>query len=174
MNRPRPALPLLVAAALSAAACDDAASPAALAGGAGLDRAASAVPSHCPNDLHQRTPEQVLEDHRAALAAGDLDAVACNYASDAVVISDGGIDVGHDEIRASLEFFLVFFGGVQPVVTQQITTEMPRNKDHMVRLLFTFDAPCVSIPDGVDTYIIRDGQIQAQTSHAVPVFSCPP
>lgn len=150
------------------------------------------LPAFCAEDTYERTPDQVLEDHRAALAAGNLDAVRCNYAVDAVVISDGGIDVGQDEIRSSLAFFLQIFGGTQPQVVQQITVQVPDQGQqfppapvlapvldpppptHMVRLLFTFDTPCLSIPDGLDTYIIRSGQIHAQTSHAVPVFRCPP
>lgn len=43
---------------------------------------------------------------------------------------------------------------------------------HMTRLLFTIDTPCVTVPDGIDTYIIRSGQIHAQTSHGFPVFHC--
>jgi hypothetical protein len=36
------------------------------------------------------------------------------------------------------------------------------------------DTPCVIVTDGVDTYIVRRGQIHAQTSHAFPVFTCLP
>src|SRR5688500_6003158 len=60
----------------------------------------------CPKGLKSRAPEQVLAEHRAALAAGDLDLAMCNFAPDAVVIHDNGIDRGHDAIRASLAFLL--------------------------------------------------------------------
>lgn len=130
------------------------------------------VPDLCDPETYERTPEEVLADHRAALATGDLDAVHCNYSTDAKVIADGGIDEGHDEIRASQAFFLQVYGGTQPVVIQQIVVQALDTETSLVRLLFTIDTPCVIVPDGVDTYVIRRGQIHAQTSHAFPVFTC--
>lgn len=185
------AVPAVLAATviLSLSACDDRPSPAepvepALAnmpGGPPLPE----LPAFCAADTYERTPEQVLDDHRAALAIGDFDAVYCNYAEGAVVIADGGIDVGQDAIRASLEFVFQVFGGVLPQVVQQIVVEVPDHQQfpsaanldrsvrtHMVRLLFTLDTPCVIIPDGIDTYVIRSGQIHAQTAHGLPVFPC--
>lgn len=169
---------LAIATLLFIGACDDSTSPPAPATGTdpgpGEERASlwEPLPSHCPEGTRRRSAEEVLEDHRAALAAGDLDAVYCNYARDATVISDGGIDVGHEAIRASLEFFLQIFGGVQPVVVQEVPVEIPSGRTEMVRVLFTVDTPCVIVPDGVDTYVIRSGQIHGQTSHALPVFTC--
>lgn len=128
----------------------------------------------CPPETYTRTPEEVLADHREALATGDLDAVECNYAEDATVISDGGIDFGHEQIKSSLAFFLTIFSGVQPVVVQEISISALNPKTHLVRLLFTVDTQCLFVPDGVDTYLIRNGQIHAQTSHALPVFDCLP
>ncbi|HVS12712.1 MAG TPA: hypothetical protein VMV46_02215 [Thermoanaerobaculia bacterium] len=128
----------------------------------------------CPPDTYTRTPEEVLADHRQALAVGDLDAVDCNYAEDATVISDGGIDFGRQAIKSSLAFFLQVFGGAQPVVIQEISISTLNPRTHMVRLLFVVDTPCVTVPDGVDTYVIQNGQIHAQTSHAFPVFQCLP
>lgn len=126
----------------------------------------------CPNELTKRTPQEVLADHRNALATGDMDAAVCNYAEDAIVISDGGIDLGRDQIRSSLEFFQAVFGGTQPEVVQEVVVEALGNHTHMVRLLFTIDTPCIIVPDGVDTYMIHKGQIHSQTSHGFPVFQC--
>lgn len=139
-----------------------------------LAQAPGSFEPSCGWSTYFRTPEEVLADHRAALAAGDYDAVYCNYSPDAVVISDGGIDRGHDEIRASVEFFGQLFGGTQPAVVQEIVVKGGAPWTHVVRLLFTIDTPCVTVPDGVDTYVIRFGQIHAQTSHAFPVFQCFP
>lgn len=191
MKSPRAVPSLLLAAiGLSLAACDDASSPvqtvephlAEVAGPPFLPE----LPGHCPAETYERTPEQVLDDHRAALAGGDLDSIDCNYAIDAVVLSDGGIDVGHDAIRSSVAFFLQVFGGTLPHVVQQITVEVEDTRSsfppapvlqdeaqtYMTRLLYTIDTPCVTVPDGIDTYIIRSGQIHAQTSHGFPVFHC--
>jgi hypothetical protein len=177
MNRVRMTLGVVSAAAVVLmASCGDAPAPMSPDGAEpatdGLQPAAAAMPSHCPSNLHQRSPEQVLDDHRAALAAGDFDAAICNYATDAIVIGDGGIDTGHEQIRSSLEFFNRVFEGTQPQVIQQIVVDVLTNQTSMVRLLFTIDHPCISVPDGIDTYIIRRGLIHGQTSHAFPVFTC--
>jgi hypothetical protein len=116
MNRVRMTLGVVSAAAVVLmASCGDAPAPMSPDGAEpatdGLQPAAAAMPSHCPSNLHQRSPEQVLDDHRAALAAGDFDAAICNYATDAIVIGDGGIDTGHEQIRSSLEFFNRVFEG---------------------------------------------------------------
>ena len=122
----------------------------------------------CPKRLQLRTPDQVLADHRAALAAGDLDLAMCNFAEDAVVIHDGGIDRGHEAIRASLELLQTIFGGAVPTVTEEIIEPILNGPHtHMVRLRFELTLPFGSIPDGLDTYIITRGRIVAQTAHGL-------
>jgi hypothetical protein len=127
-----------------------------------------------PDDplLHQRTPEEVLSDLAAALAEGDFDAAVSNYAPDAIIISDGGIDIGHEQIRSSMEFFDAVFDGTQRAPVQQIVVETPIPNTYMVRQLYTVDTPCIIIPDGIATYVIRKGRIQSQTDHGFPVFQC--
>lgn len=129
----------------------------------------------CPKGWRHRTPEQVLADHRAALAAGDvaLD-VQCNYARDAVVISDQGVDRGREAIALSLQGLVAFFGGAVPLVHSEIVVSVLNPNTHMVKLLFSVETPCIDVPDGVDTYVIRHGQIHAQTAHGFPVFKCGP
>lgn len=122
--------------------------------------------------LHQRTPDEVLSDLAAAIADGDFQAAVSNYASDAVIISDGGIDVGHEQIRSSLEFLDAVYDGTQPEVVQQVVVETPIPRTYMVRQLFTIDTECIIVPDGIATYVIRKGLIQSQTNHGFPVFQC--
>jgi ketosteroid isomerase-like protein len=124
----------------------------------------------CPDIDQTRTATEVLLDYRAALAQGDVDTAVCNYARDAVVISDGGIDRGRTQIASSLEFSLTLFEGTLPVVVKEIMVQAVDPRTSMVRTLFTIDTPRVIVPDGIDTYIIRNGLIVAQTSHAFPVF----
>lgn len=131
------------------------------------------LPPFCGDDALDRTPQEVLDDHFDALAAGNLDGVFCNYGADAQLIGDGGVDVGPQQIRSTWEFFLQMFGGAQPNRIQQIVVPIDHDT-HFVRLLFTVDTPCVTVPDGVDTYVIRRGQIHVQTTHAFPVFHCLP
>jgi hypothetical protein len=128
----------------------------------------------CPAGSGERTPEKVLEDHRQALLAGEVDRdVACNYDRDAVVISDQGVDSGRDAIRLALQRLLGAFRGAVPVVRSQVVLPLPGG-GHMVRVLFSLETPCLDLPDGVDTYLIQGGRILAQTAHASPAFKCAP
>jgi len=128
----------------------------------------------CPAGSGDRAPEKVLEEHRAALLAGDVEGdVLCNYAPDAVVISDQGVDSGRDAIRLALERLVAAFKGAVPTVKSQVILPLP-GRGHMVRVLFSMQTPCVDLPDGVDTYLIQAGRIVAQTAHASPSFKCAP
>ncbi len=124
--------------------------------------------------LRQRTAQQVLVSHRAALAAGDWDVVACNYAEEAVVISDGGVMQGRDATVAALQQLSGFFGGTIPMVNEEVIVSILKDRAEMARVLFSISTPCVDINDGADTYIIKNGQIQAQTAHGFPIFKCAP
>ena len=108
-------------------------------------------------DIENRTAEQVLSDHRAALAEGEIDRdVERNYAADAVVISDAGVDRGREAIRQRLLGIAALFGDVVPVVAAQ--TVVPLDKaTFMARVLFSVATPGIEVADGVDTYIIKNG-----------------
>jgi ketosteroid isomerase-like protein len=126
----------------------------------------------CPAGYEDRTPERVLEDHRQALLAGDVERdVLCNYAPDAVVISDQGVDSGRDAIRIALQRLVAAFQGAVPTVRSQVVLPLP-GRGHMVRVLFSMETSCIDLPDGVDTYLIQAGRILAQTAHASPTFKC--
>ncbi|MDP2344553.1 MAG: nuclear transport factor 2 family protein [Deltaproteobacteria bacterium] len=138
-----------------------------------LASAADAKP-RCDPSLRHRTAAEVMESHRAALSAGDWETARCNYAPDAVVINDGGVTEGRDAIIGQLQFLGSLFGGLIPSVTQEVVVSILNDRAEMVRLLFTISTQCLDIPDGVDTYIVKNGQIQAQTAHGFPVFKCGP
>lgn len=131
-------------------------------------------PRDCDRSLRHRDAETVLADHRAALAAGDWVAARCNYADNAVVINDGGTTTGADNIIADLQFLASLFGGLIPVVTQEVVVSILNDRAEMARVLFSIETQCIDIPDGVDTYVVKDGKIQAQTAHGFPVFKCGP
>lgn len=128
----------------------------------------------CDPSLKHRSAAQVLDDHRAALAAGDWDAVACNYAEDAVVIQDGAVTTGRANIVNDLEFIAGLFGGVWPAVNDEVIVSILNDRAEMGRVLWSIQTQCVQINDGADTYIIKNGRIQAQTAHGFPTFTCPP
>jgi hypothetical protein len=126
----------------------------------------------CGPNLHQRTPQQVLADFRAALAAGNWAAVRCNLDDDAVMISDSGVTNGEDEIIEEFQALSRFFGGTEPGIASEIVVSVLGGNRYMARQLYFIDTACVDIPDGANTYIIKGGQIAAITTHGFAVFSC--
>ena len=127
----------------------------------------------CDPLLKQRTPEAVLADLRAALAAEDWDTVRCSFKTDAILISDNGVSVGVDAIVAEFQALSVFFGGSFVQVYQEIVVTIPRGDNRfMARVLYTVDTACADVPDGIDTYIIGRGQIVSLTTHGFIQFSC--
>lgn len=127
----------------------------------------------CAPELEHRSAAEVLEAHRAALNAGDWDAVACNYAADAIVISDQGVTHGRENVVLDLQGLAGLFGGTFPQVNQEVIVSVLNDKAEMARVLWYITLPCVSINDGADTYIIKKGQIHSQTAHGFPTFTCP-
>ncbi|HZP49416.1 MAG TPA: nuclear transport factor 2 family protein [Vicinamibacterales bacterium] len=117
--------------------------------------------------METRTPEQVLASHRRALAARDWAAVRLNYADDAVVISDMGVTAGADAIVADLKAIVASLGPAVPTVRRQEIVPLDECT-HMVRVLFSVATPALDVPDGVDTYFVRQGRIVGQTAHGAP------
>jgi hypothetical protein len=126
----------------------------------------------CDPSLRHRTPQQVLEDWRAARSAGNWAAVRCNLDDDAVMISDNGVTNGTDEIITELQALHRFFGGNFDQVYQEIVVNVLGGNRHMARVLYTVDTTCADVPDGIDTYVIKGGQIAAMTLHGFIQFSC--
>ena len=124
--------------------------------------------SFCPALNVLRTPEQVFAARIAAVEAGDIDAVMCTYAVDAVVVFPGAPMTGLANIRAAFEQMFMMMGGESPTVTTMTTV------GEVVMTTFFYDGPIFSIPDGSDTYVIRHGYIKYQTVHNSLVFNQPP
>ena len=104
-----------------------------------------------------RTPEEIYASHGKALVAEDLDRLAANFAEDAVQISPAGVRRGRDRIR---EGFIRLF------------KDLPQAKWEMRTTLFGGDVLFLEwsatsgtnrAEHGVDTFVFRDGLIQAQT-----------
>jgi hypothetical protein len=109
-----------------------------------------------------------VQDLRAALAAEDWQAVACNYHETGSVIDDQGVLLGRAEIVSALMSLHDLFAGAQPVVNEEAQWR------DTVRTLFTLDGGWIVIPDGVHTYRILGGRILLQTTHGVIEFTGPP
>jgi len=142
----------------------------------------------CSTDLTHRTAAQAIQQHLAALQAGNLDAAMCDFDENAVVLlapldgpSPGGPDAqvvtGLDNIRNGLAGVVSLLGGFN---VPQIQTF--RSTDGAVQITFTAvpnppnGAPCI-VPDGSDTYVVEKGLIVVQTVHdtfrSAPGQTCP-
>ena len=108
-----------------------------------------------------RSPEEVFEDHlRKALEGRVEDDLACNYAADVVVLMADGVHHGHDGVRelsALLQEQLPqsrFLYTAKVVAGEAALLEWTARDDNGSR-----------VDDGVDSFVIRDGRIRAQTIH---------
>ncbi|WP_329138278.1 nuclear transport factor 2 family protein [Streptomyces sp. NBC_01476] len=104
-----------------------------------------------------RTSEEVYASHGAALMAEDLDGLVANFADDAVIITPSGVKHGKEGARANFT---------------QLFTDLPKADWTMDTTLFggdilflewKADSAINQAAHGVDTFVIRDGLIHAQT-----------
>ena len=110
-----------------------------------------------------RTTQQVFEHHVAALVSGDMDELMADYADDAVLLTLEGSFAGKGAIQA-------FFEGMLQSLSNFVPTgsEIAVEGDTLL-LQWAADTDTVSIPQGVDTFIIRDDKIQRHTGWSVIV-----
>jgi ketosteroid isomerase-like protein len=106
---------------------------------------------------------EVVQDHLAALNAHDVEATVADYTPDAVLIVSGGVVRGTEEIRDAFtrtfeQLPNVEFSGV-------ILTEA----EGVVLMEWSMDSDVATASDGVDTFIVRDGLIIAQTARVNPI-----
>ena len=106
-----------------------------------------------------RTPQEVLAHHGQALAAADLDEIVADFADDAVVISPAGAKRGRDGIQDAFRHLFADLPDAAWHVNKQTFA------GDVLMLEWTADAANSRADDGVDTFVFRDGMIQAQTVH---------
>ena len=94
---------------------------------------------------------------------------AARLSENAVVITNAGIDRGRNAIARSLENMTKLLGEAVPVVHSETVIALD-NTISIAQVVFSVSSPRVEVTDGVDTYVIKDGQIHAQTVHVRPVF----
>jgi ketosteroid isomerase-like protein len=104
-----------------------------------------------------RTPQEVLTHHSQALGAADLDEIVADFADDAVLITPAGTKRGKVGVR---EAFTQLFADL-PDATWSVKKQI--NADGVVLLAWTADAAGSRAEDGVDTLVVEDGMIRAQT-----------
>ncbi len=106
----------------------------------------------------QRSTQEVLDDHLATSLNGSVeDDLARNYADDVVVVSNWGVEQGHDGVRRMAAL-------LQSQLPQCAFAYRLRLVAGEVGMLdWTGHSPAGSVRHGVDSYIVRDGRIVAQT-----------
>ncbi len=107
------------------------------------------------------TTREVFDRHQRHQLDGDLDAILADYAPDAVAASPDGIGSGHDHIRQSYERVL-------PLISSLNLTNSVQVQGEVVYLTFRAQSDGRDVLVGTDTFVIRDGLIQAHTFYASP------
>ncbi|MEU7814533.1 nuclear transport factor 2 family protein [Pseudonocardia sp. NPDC049154] len=109
-----------------------------------------------------RTPVEVLTDHLKALNAHDVDAILTDYAPDAVLITPGAALQGHEALRQA-------FGGLIEQMPNCVFTEKSVTEaDGVILLEWGLESDVATVSDGIDTVVVRDGLIVAQTARFTP------
>lgn len=105
-----------------------------------------------------RTPEEIIDHHVAALAAGDVAALVADYAENARFVTVDGVVTGRPSLEQTIagivEQFPDFIVSIDKLVVD----------DDVVLLEWTGEALGHTMTDGVDTFLIRDDKILLQTA----------
>jgi hypothetical protein len=111
-------------------------------------------------DTAQRFAADVLQDHLRLREAGELEEdLRRNYATDVVLLSARGALHGHEGVRTSAAFLYEAAAG------HEYCYHMTVVDDRMAMLEWSAVGHEMRIVDGVDSYLIEDGVIKAQTIH---------
>lgn len=110
--------------------------------------------------MNKRTAAEVFQDHLRESQSGTIEQdLARNYAPELVVLTGRGVYRGHDGLRALASVLR----DELPDATFQYRTRLVEGE--MAFLEWTAQAGAACVEDGADSYLIRDGQILAQTIH---------
>ncbi|MEV8091697.1 nuclear transport factor 2 family protein [Streptomyces nigra] len=104
-----------------------------------------------------RSPQETFSDHVRALGSGDLDAIAANFAPDAVFLTPAGVLHGREGVKQGIGAVLA------DLPDARWKPGTPVFADDVMLLEWAADADGARVEDGVDTFVFRDGLIGAQT-----------
>jgi hypothetical protein len=108
----------------------------------------------------QRSAQERLDDHLITSLNGSVeDDLARNYAQEVVVVSNWRVNRGHDGVREMARLLRSQLPGCTFAYKARLI------EDGIGLLEWTAQSPRGSVSDGVDSYVVRDGLIQAQTIH---------
>lgn len=119
------------------------------------------------DDLRRRNAQQVLDDHLRLRQEGDLEGdLRRNYAEDVVVLTSRDTARGHDGVRS---FARLLYEAVSEWERFEYHSQLA--DDRVALLEWSADADAHSIRDGVDSFLIENGKIRAQTIRYTVVSS---
>jgi hypothetical protein len=107
-----------------------------------------------------RTIQEVLNSHLHHRTVGDLEGdLRENYAADVVLLSAEGVHRGHDGVR--------YLAGILQSYIQDGSFQFHKllTDGEIGMLVWTGSTDELEIHDGVDSFVVRDGRIAAQTIH---------
>mgnify|MGYP002063480520 CR=1 FL=1 len=104
-----------------------------------------------------RSTKQVFDDHIAALESGDIAKVMADYADDAILILPDGAVVGKPAIQAAFENMIQGSPNIK-FIGQDIV------EGDTLLMIWSAECDTATMPQGVDTFVIRDDKIQRQTA----------
>jgi len=108
----------------------------------------------------ERSTREVVESHLHYRKSGDLDKdLAENYAEDVTLLSWEGVHRGHDGVRKLADILKSYV----PEGSYSYEQVLAEGEVGMLRWRGT--GGDVRIHDGADSYVVREGLIQAQTIH---------
>jgi hypothetical protein len=111
-------------------------------------------------DTAARSAADVLQDHLQLREAAELEEdLRRNYATDVVLLSARGVLRGHEGVRTSAAF--LYEAGAGHEYRYHVTVA----DDRMAMLEWSASGRDTRIMEGVDSYLIEDGLIKAQTIH---------
>jgi hypothetical protein len=109
---------------------------------------------------NERSAEEVLDEHLAISLSGDIEEdLSRNYAPEVVVVSNWGVGRGHDGMRRLGQLLR------RQLPDCAFTYRLRMVEGEIAMLAWSASSSAASVHDGVDSYVIRDGRIRAQTIH---------
>jgi len=103
-----------------------------------------------------RSTEQVFQDHVGAFIRNNLQGVMADYADDAVLMTMEGVSVGKAAIRD-------YFRNVLSMPNLKLSGTGEQVHGDYLLCTWTGESDVARFPNGVETFVIRDGKIRLQT-----------
>lgn len=110
------------------------------------------------NHLEKRSPRQVFEDHLELAQKGELERdLERNYAPDSVLLTNYGVFKGREGMKEAAELLEKQLPG------GNYNYKLKLCHEEICFLHWTGRSDISVVPDGADSYLIKEGKIKVQT-----------